>query len=85
MKAFLDWLQKAVAAFIPMQVGTRSTAIGFTAVLALFVTAWWAPGIKDQPELRAQILGPTGTVPVVLGLVVVRRVLDKSGNGTPAP
>lgn len=85
MKAFLDWAQKMIAAFIPMQAGTRSTAIGFTAVLLLFATSWWAPGIKDQPELRAQILGPTGTVTVVLALVVTRRILDKGGSTPPAP
>lgn len=80
----MAWIQSLIAAFIPMQSGTRGTAVCFTGMLLMFATAWWAPGIEQHPELRAQILGPTGSVTVLAAAAVARRILSKS-NGAASP
>lgn len=83
MKEFMDFAERLIAAFVPMRRGTRGTALCFSGVLMLFAAAMWAPGIRDHPELRAQILGPTGSIVLVIGIGAARRVLSKENSGPP--
>lgn len=59
-----------------MTAGTRKFTLGMIGVILLWVAGMFAPGIKEQPQIREVIFSPMGSIVGVITLTVAGNVME---------